>query len=238
MPNTTKRCCTCDTNKPLDAFNRYAKSPDGRQRRCRECQRVRRIEWYQANREREIAKAREWNLANPERVREIDRARYWRNPEARNLQALEYHAKNGDAIREQRRRKRAENLEASRENERIWRSGNRDSIAARKRVYRKVNPNIREQERANSHRRRAATKAGPSASEIKAKMSYYGHRCWICGDSATSIDHVKPLLVGGAHVLANLRPACLPCNSRKRARWYGVSRLDELTDWVLLRLSA
>ncbi len=44
--------------------------------------------------------------------------------------------------------------------------------------------------------------------------------CWVCGDPAgRHVDHVKPLNKGGPHILANLRPICLPCNSRKRDRW-------------------
>lgn len=45
--------------------------------------------------------------------------------------------------------------------------------------------------------------------------------CWMCGATPTSTDHVKPLSRGGPHILANLRPACGPCNSRKRDRWAG-----------------
>ena len=42
-----KRCCTCKQAKPLDAFNRLARSKDGRQPSCRECNRA----WHAANRE-------------------------------------------------------------------------------------------------------------------------------------------------------------------------------------------
>lgn len=55
--------------------------------------------------------------------------------------------------------------------------------------------------------------------ECRARLAYFGHRCWICGDPADSLDHVKPLSKGGWHALANLRPACFSCNSRKGARW-------------------
>ncbi|WP_349257835.1 HNH endonuclease [Iamia sp.] len=41
----------------------------------------------------------------------------------------------------------------------------------------------------------------------------------MCGVEADSIDHVKPLSKGGAHMLSNLRPSCRSCNSRKGARW-------------------
>jgi 5-methylcytosine-specific restriction endonuclease McrA len=55
------------------------------------------------------------------------------------------------------------------------------------------------------------------------KWKYWGGLCWICREApATCWDHVKPVARGGPHCLANLRPACKPCNSSKNARWpYG-----------------
>ncbi|MGH9004622.1 MAG: HNH endonuclease [Acidimicrobiia bacterium] len=41
----------------------------------------------------------------------------------------------------------------------------------------------------------------------------------MCRGPAEGWDHVKPIRVGGSHLLANLRPACRPCNSRKRSSW-------------------
>lgn len=234
MPNDTKACCTCGTIKPFEDFNRHARSKDGRQPTCRECQRSKRVGWYEANREREIAKSREWNLANPERVRANDAAR---DPEKRRRNNRETYGRNGHKYRAAMHERRASDLDAFRERERQWRAVSKESIAERKRAYREVNPNVRIQERANGLRRHAATKGGPGGMDLLAKFDYYGGLCWICGDNASAMDHVKPLAAGGSHILANLRPACTPCNSRKRARWYGVERLDELTGWVLLRLA-
>lgn len=43
--------------------------------------------------------------------------------------------------------------------------------------------------------------------------------CWMCGGPFEHIDHVKPLAAGGPHILANLRPACAPCNLSKGSQW-------------------
>ncbi len=40
----------------------------------------------------------------------------------------------------------------------------------------------------------------------------YGHTCWRCGAYASSVDHVRPVILGGTHDLANLRPCCSRCN--------------------------
>ena len=55
--------------------------------------------------------------------------------------------------------------------------------------------------------------------QLAAKLSYWGNRCWLCRGPATQVDHVKPLAKGGPHCLANLRPICGSCNSRKQDTW-------------------
>jgi 5-methylcytosine-specific restriction endonuclease McrA len=39
-----------------------------------------------------------------------------------------------------------------------------------------------------------------------------GRTCWRCGEPATDVDHVIPVVAGGRDVLDNLRPACTRCN--------------------------
>lgn len=57
--------------------------------------------------------------------------------------------------------------------------------------------------------------------QLAARMSMFSG-CWICGSAWDTVDHVKPQCSGGAHILANLRPACRSCNSRKNGHWSGV----------------
>lgn len=76
-------------------------------------------------------------------------------------------------------------------------------------------------------RKRGAT-GRATTEEIRARIEYYGHKCWMCGAPWTCIDHVKPLSLGGSNWPANLRPACRSCNARKHNRWYGVARLREV----------
>jgi 5-methylcytosine-specific restriction endonuclease McrA len=52
-----------------------------------------------------------------------------------------------------------------------------------------------------------------------ARWAMWGNRCWMCGDPATCVDHVKPLSKGGSNWPANLRPACTDCNAWKFTRW-------------------
>lgn len=58
-----------------------------------------------------------------------------------------------------------------------------------------------------------------SAECLEARMSMFGFRCWLCDGAFEAIDHVKPLSMGGPHMLSNLRPICQECNGRKWAIW-------------------
>jgi 5-methylcytosine-specific restriction endonuclease McrA len=57
--------------------------------------------------------------------------------------------------------------------------------------------------------------------DLAGKLSYWGFKCWMCRTHLSEVtwDHVKPTSRGGADELANLRPACRPCNTRKNNTW-------------------
>lgn len=96
MPKKTKWCCNCDTDKPLEDFNRHKKKPDGRQTFCRECQRIqygknkdvllkqaseRQAKAYREDRQIFRERNRRWRRANPEKVAELNRRYRERHPE-------------------------------------------------------------------------------------------------------------------------------------------------------------
>lgn len=70
-----------------------------------------------------------------------------------------------------------------------------------------------------------AQAAYTTPAKIEARFAYYGHRCWLCGGKSGDLqrDHVKPLSKAGAHLPANIRPACESCNKSKGNRWPFVS---------------
>lgn len=101
-----------------------------------------------------------------------------------------------------------------------WKRANRESWRESRRQAKKNNPIAN---RASNRRRKAIKLGAPTfpftIDQLLARLAYFGNRCWMCGAEANSLDHVKPLSKGGAHMLCNLRPACVPCNSRKHDRW-------------------
>ena len=49
-------------------------------------------------------------------------------------------------------------------------------------------------------------------------VSLYGDACAHCGGPFEQLDHFPvPVALGGAHRLENVRPSCVPCNTRRGA---------------------
>jgi 5-methylcytosine-specific restriction endonuclease McrA len=112
------------------------------------------------------------------------------------------------------------------EYQRQWRKDNPDLVAETYRRWRQGNPEkVAEFARRRRARVHAASIVPFTAEQLNQRMAYWGFKCWMCSGPFEAVDHVKPLAKGGPHVLANLRPACNPCNRRKSARWDGVEGL-------------
>lgn len=128
-----------------------------------------------------------------------------------------------DVIRRNARRYRERNADKLRKRKRDYYERNRDADLEASRRWRENNPErVRMQIAAQNAARRTLLRdaAGSASTEaVQARWDYYGGRCWMCGDTATDTDHVKPLHRGGCNWPANLRPACRSCNRAKGAKW-------------------
>jgi 5-methylcytosine-specific restriction endonuclease McrA len=114
-----------------------------------------------------------------------------------------------------------------------WHAANPEKVIGAQRKWRRDNP---EKQRAATarwakehpvetvlkterHRARKVNAPGVcTAEQLEARVAYYGHKCAYCGGPFEGIDHVVPLARGGSNWPANLRPACLYCNSSKGDR--------------------
>lgn len=216
MDEGTKTCRCCGEEKPLADFNRDKTTRDGVKTRCRSCDREYNAWLYQrdpekvktatrayakaafdADPEKTRAEARvrmsRWKKVNPARAREIQRTHRSANLEERRA-----------ACRESYRRRNDREPGWKREYAREWYANNRDKASVTR------------------NRRRAKKIAGTiiafTADHLEARMSMFPG-CWMCGGPKETVDHVKPLEKGGAHMLANLKPACRSCNSSKQHAW-------------------
>ncbi len=129
-------------------------------------------------------------------MREYQRNHYATNPEKP--------AKASDAAR----KRRQADPDVANERQRNYRASNRERTVSYK----------------QARRARESPSVPFTPEQLKQRLDYYGNQCYlklpgICTGGGDHIDHVKPLSKGGAHMLANLRPACKPCNSFKSAKW-------------------
>jgi 5-methylcytosine-specific restriction endonuclease McrA len=181
-------CVRCGELKDAEAFPPNGKKVNGRDSWCRSCHRVYRSARYKRDIDKVRVQTRTWEKANPDKVRAKSARMYARHKDKKLATSRAWH----QAHPEQRRE--------------LWNE------------WARKNPGkIRERTLLRAARKNAA--AGSATSEqIMARVEIFGCRCWMCGAPWTDIDHVIPLAARGSNWPANLRPACKPCNSRKRDR--------------------
>lgn len=236
-----KPCTQCGAVKALEGFRADKRRVDGRTTRCAECMRLdywknrekvlAQVKKYaDANREKIAEAKRRFREENPDLVRERQAASYLRHVDKRKAYAAKKRADPAYALAaaEATRRWRAENPDRAAEAVRRYRAENPEKVSAWLRAWHESNP---EKVRASRARRRGHVRNAPAvpftAEALTARLAYYGFRCWMCGAPYDHIDHVKPISKGGWNVLANLRPACQPCNLSKKDRWYGAKGLHQ-----------
>jgi 5-methylcytosine-specific restriction endonuclease McrA len=187
-----KRCSKCKRDLPHSAFGRYARRADGLQNYCKDC-----MSAYSAK------YGPQYYLNHREEAREYRREYYAEHRESLKAGVLE--------------KQKAPHRVAYRTQ---WARNNPEKSAAFRRSWRERNPELsREYVRRRYVWRKTGVIAPFTLAQLQDKMRYWGGRCWMCGEPATTVDHVKPISKGGRDILANMRPACAACNSKKHAKW-------------------
>jgi 5-methylcytosine-specific restriction endonuclease McrA len=184
------RCDSCYASK-IAENKKYPSSKPARKCRCDSC--VAAASEYQ----------RKYREANRERLAAYDRLKYMNNR---------------DEIKARTKRRHEDNREAM-----------LDYFQKRYRRLCVEDPEaMRAQGRLIQQRRRAKVNSAPivpfTQEQLDQRFAYYGNRCYlrlpgICTGGADEIEHVKPVSKFGPTMLANLRPACLPCNRHKGDKW-------------------
>ena len=60
---------------------------------------------------------------------------------------------------------------------------------------------------------------GVTAEDWKNIMRDYNYKCVYCGRGGRlTMDHIVPLIKGGAHDVDNIVPACMDCNRKKNSK--------------------
>ena len=185
---------------------------------------------------------KKWNEENREYVRERDQKRYIENREVYAEQSRRWYAQNRDLVAERAKQRRKDNPAVFSERRRTRYEANKERYLEQTREYYRNNRakyreyrrdwDTRNPERAREFKRvrraikMSATVIAFTVDQWEQKKAYWGNRCYlnipgICTGEAATMEHVKPLSTNSpsAHMLANLRPACQPCNSSKSNKW-------------------
>lgn len=109
--------------------------------------------------------------------------------------------------------------ERVRQRRRDWKDRNREHVREKHRDYEARHPEVVAR---HVQERRARIDANPghhTRRQFLQKCAEWGWRCAYCGigiDRHTiQEDHVIPVVAGGSNGIANIVPACAPCNRRK-----------------------
>jgi len=219
-----KVCSTCRQWKPVTAYSRRQRSPDGYQANCKICSGIRVQVWNEENLDRVRARNRAYNEERGEKLREYRRVYDAEHREQRLAYIHAYDRANKDRKRERRREYYRNNPEAQERDRRAVREYqrvHREKQRERERKWIKANP---DKKRAAVHRRRAREQASEGSftdAEWSALKVFYNHTCLRCGkrepEIALTPDHVIPVVKGGSSDISNIQPLCGSCNSAKGA---------------------
>lgn len=197
-------CSSCLRSLPADDFrpNSNGRGYLGLSSRCRKCEALAAHRWRQENPEKYAKAKANWESANADMLKKRRADRYQRDREKSHEQHRAWICANGDRRRENKRKNYYLHHDQYRETTRRWRA--ETGLHRYYQMARKA--------------RKLHAPGECSRAAFDARWSYYGGRCWMCGGEALAMDHVIALARGGSNWPANLRPACVACNSRKRDR--------------------
>lgn len=104
-----------------------------------------------------------------------------------------------------------------------WKLANPEKVSASASRIRKTEEG-RFRQRIANHSRRAKKKLATVNGALPITQEWFrelcqthGNRCYYCWDSQhpLTMDHIKPLALGGLHVRENILPSCKSCNCKK-----------------------
>lgn len=203
-----KVCSRCRQLLPLESFGPARSSKDGLNSKCKPCNAEHARAWHHANKDRIARQLKAARATDPERFRIYGQRARERHREKMARGKKRWATANRDLINARHREQRAADPERFRAYTRRYRAKD----AERTKLHRHI------QNAARRSRVRATSTVPFTATELAARLSMFPG-CWMCGGPKQEIDHVKPLVKGGMHCLANLRPICSTCNRRKGSAW-------------------
>lgn len=212
---TTKYCFGCQTSLPLPAFAKNKTTKDGLQTNCKGCFNAR----YQREQPQRRLKAKEHYEQNKARIDRTNKE--WRD--AHKSEQSEYFKNRYLSQKDQLLLAAKQRYEANKETHaarcKDWRNRNKERLSEYFKRYERENPETHRTAKRNYKARKKQAPGSFTESQWLAKCEYFGWRCYLCGVPVTGetvhAEHRKPLSRGGSNWIANIAPACVPCNLSK-----------------------
>jgi hypothetical protein len=225
-----KWCPSCQRDLSHSDFGKNAKRYDGLQGWCKECVRAnhavnrgrylaqrkqhrtenrdawlaQRREHYQKNKGKILAEAKQYRDAHKEQLSEYFRAYHKAHKEVRQDRAREHYQRNRDR-----------HLALAK----AWRNNNKEGMREYHKRYDKEHPETHRTAKRNYKARKKQAQGSFTKQQWLDKCCFHGWRCIYCRASLTPetvhAEHRKPLSRGGSNWIANVAPACVPCNLSK-----------------------
>lgn len=222
-----KKCTKCGETKPRTDFNNSSskKCKDGKFFWCRVCAAAANKAWRDRNAEKLNAKRRAEYAKNPERTLKTMHDRYWRDPEARRAATAEWRDKNPEKRKVMSRTWYLNNVEHAKAVTKARYFANRDELLVYSRERSKEHYQKNKDQyylRSAARRARKLGAGGNLTRGIRKRLfASQNGRCVYCGvvlGTSPHLDHIVPLVRGGAHSDDNVQLLCKPCNLSKGAK--------------------
>lgn len=212
MSEPTKICTLCGKEKPLEEFLKNKRISTGRDARCKACHN----EW-----------SKKYVCEHPEQRKETDR----KYSESHRDVIMDYREKHRQDACNRTRKWAQANPDRKKEMDKEYREANYSRLLHRSREYYKNNSLRMREYRIKNRERRKIVQMQRHARQMNApgnglsdeqweniKASYH-FRCAYCGGKEKlTVDHIVPLISGGAHDEENVVPSCQQCNSSKQVK--------------------
>jgi 5-methylcytosine-specific restriction endonuclease McrA len=193
--------------------------------------------YYQANREKIIARSATWSKANKDKMK-VSRAKWQKNnPEKVKTIQKRHGENNHDRILLRNRGRYNDNPERARaystkwrknnktkvrKTLKTWRSNNKKQIKEYSIEWRRLHPGATKK---HDHAKRAKRRScnGELSLDISTRLlAFQKNRCAICRTSLKKtgyhLDHIIPLARGGKNTDGNIQVTCPKCNMEKHAK--------------------
>lgn len=226
-----KVCTQCKRSLPMDInfFHRLNTSKDGFNTRCKEC------------------RGSKFGIIMPNKVLNIPKGKKYCNTckVVKPIENFPLYSKGSDGYaskcKDCKNKQAKEKYDPEKEKERtkpvlekryaqkkIYYKNNREKLAKQKKEYRKTDRWKKLKRFSNEKRRTNKLKLESNFTKQQWKncIKHFNNSCCYCGNKVEifSMDHFIPLSKGGEWTVNNIVPACMSCNSSKRAndffKWY------------------